>query len=221
MRTSQGLRKHTLDIRVTRDPLTGEFLILMVEYDVTELHEALDKAEGVQSELRRMAHYDTLTGLPSLCFLLEHAEVFLACAVRNQNKVAVLFIDLDGFKNVNDTWGHFIGDNVLIEAAQRISSVLRRSDQAARIGGDEFIVMLEGVDQRSDAGEVAQKLIDTLEQPFLFQCDDIGEVRAQISASIGIAFCPDNGGDLESLIKIADTAMYKVKRRGKGDFFYA
>lgn len=193
----------------------------MAEYDVTELHQALDKAEEVQGELRRMAHYDALTGLPSLYFLLENAEMFFANAVRNRDQVAVLFIDLDGFKKVNDTWGHPIGDRVLIDAATRISQQLRRADQASRIGGDEFLVMLGGVHKPKDAGEVAQKLIDALEQPFIFECEDRGDIEARISASIGIAFCPDHGDDLEQLIKVADTAMYKIKHAGKGSFSFA
>lgn len=218
MRTSVGVRKHTLDIRMTRHPLSGDFLILMAEYDVTELHQALDKAEEVQSELRRMAHYDALTGLPSLYFLLEHAKIFFAAAQRNQEKVAVLFIDLDGFKKVNDTWGHPTGDRVLIDAAKRITGELRRADQAARIGGDEFVVMLGGIHQYDDAGEVAQKLIDSLEQPFHYECDERGEIAASISASIGIAFFPEHGNDLERLIKTADREMYRVKHAGKGNF---
>lgn len=221
MQTSFGLRKHTLDIRITRHPLTGEFLILMAEYDVTEYYQALDKAEEVQSELRRMAHYDALTGLPSLYFLLEHAEIFFATAQRNKEKIAVLFIDLDGFKKVNDTWGHAIGDRVLIEAAKRTSKHLRRSDQAVRIGGDEFLVLLGGINQPEDAAEVAQKLIDSLEQDIQFDGDDKDDICARISASIGISFYPDHGSDLERLIKVADTEMYKVKNSGKGNYCIA
>ncbi|EAR62503.1 GGDEF domain-containing protein [Neptuniibacter caesariensis] len=221
MKTAQGLRKHTLDIRITRHPLSGDFLILMAEYDVTELHQAIDKAEEVQGELRRMAHYDALTGLPSLYFLLEQAEMFFSRAQRNQESVAILFIDLDGFKKVNDTWGHPVGDRVLVEAAQRISKELRRSDQAARIGGDEFVVMLDGIRMPEAAGDVAQKLINALEKPICFSTDEGVEVEALISASIGIALCPEHGEDLERLIKAADVAMYKVKRSGKGAFFIA
>ncbi|WP_286240574.1 GGDEF domain-containing protein [Neptuniibacter halophilus] len=221
MRTTQGERRHTLDIRMTRHPLSGEFLILMAEYDVTELHQALDKAEQVQGELRRMAHYDALTGLPTLYFLLESAPMFMASAERNREQVAVLFIDLDGFKTVNDSWGHSVGDRVLIEAAARINGVMRRSDQAARIGGDEFVAMLAGIHQPEDAAEVAQKLISSLEQPILIECEERGRIEARISASIGIAFCPQHGGDLEQLIKVADAAMYQVKHQGKGSFTFA
>ncbi|MGB0205619.1 MAG: diguanylate cyclase domain-containing protein [Neptuniibacter sp.] len=216
MKTSQGLRKHTLDLRLTRHPLSGEFLLLMAEYDVTEYYQALDKAEEVQSELRRMAHYDALTGLPSLYFLLEHAEIFFASAQRNQEKVAVLFIDLDGFKNVNDTWGHAIGDRVLIEAAKRITLQLRRSDQAVRIGGDEFLVLLGGVHEAADVTEVANKLIESIEKDIQFETEDLGNICANISASIGISLYPDHGADLENLIKVADKEMYVVKNSGKG-----
>ncbi len=106
-------------------------------------------------------------------------------------------------------------------SAQRVSQLLRRSDQAARIGGDEFVVMLGGVQQQSDAGEVVQKLIQALQQPVVINDEVQGEISVQISASIGIAFCPDHGTDLEQLIKAADSAMYRVKRTGKGHYAYA
>lgn len=220
MRTSQGVRKHTLDIRMTRHPLTAEFLILMAEYDVTELHEALDKAETVQQELRRMAHYDALTGLPSLYLLSESAWMYFANADRNSEKVAALFIDLDGFKAVNDTWGHSVGDKVLITTAERISALLRDSDHASRIGGDEFLVLVGGIHNQVDASKVAEKLVKTISEPILLSAADSNTIEAKISASIGIAFYPDHGVDLDSLIKRADDAMYKVKAQGKAGFCF-
>lgn len=220
MRTAQGVRRHTLDIRVSRHPLSGDFLLLVAEYDVTDLHRALDKANKVQNKLRKMAHYDALTGLPSLNFLSERALNLFGCAPRATG-LAVLFIDLDGFKEVNDTWGHGVGDRVLIETARRLEEGLRQSDHAARIGGDEFVAVLDGIHRQQDAEEVAQKLIDMIEQPVVMECEEQGAVQAVIGASIGIALYPDHGDDLERLIKRADAAMYKAKKQGKGVYSLA
>ncbi len=221
MKTDQGVRRHTLDIRLSRHPLSGDFLLLMAEYDVTDLHNALDTANKVQKKLRKMAHYDALTGLPSLNFLSESALSFFSGDEAMASRVAVLFIDLDGFKEVNDTWGHALGDQVLIETARRLAESLRQSDHAARIGGDEFIAVLEGVHSQQNAEDVAQKLIDRIEQPIVMECEEQGTVEAMISASIGIALYPDHGDDLERLIKRADAAMYRAKNKGKGVYSLA
>ncbi len=213
MKTDAGLRRHTLDIRMTRHPLTGDFLLMMAEYDVSDLHEALDTANEAQEELRRMAHYDALTGLPSLCLLQERAEAVISNAERHRQKVAVMFVDLDGFKAVNDNWGHEAGDIVLKEVAQRMLSVLRDADQVARIGGDEFLMMVTDVTSRDDATRVARKLIDAIGKPIL-----LNEAPVYIGASIGISFYPDHGGGMEDLIKSADAAMYRVKKSGKNNF---
>lgn len=218
MKTDAGLRSHTLDIRMTRHPLNGDTLFLVAEYDVTPLHEALDAAREAQEELRRMAHYDALTGLPSLHLLQASAASLLSQAERHQKKVAVLFIDLDGFKAVNDTWGHEAGDDVLKEVAVRLQVCLRDSDQVARIGGDEFVVLVSEVEEEKDAANVATKIIDSLGRPI-----DLKSLNAvaQIGASIGIAFYPDHGQQIGKLLKVADQSMYKVKDEGKGNFSFA
>lgn len=220
MKTDDGIRSHTLDIRMTRHPLTGVPLLLLAEYDVTPLHEALDAARDAQEELRRMAHYDALTGLPSLHLMRERSAMLLAQAERHRQKVAVMFVDLDGFKAVNDTWGHDAGDLVLKEVARRLSGCLRDVDQVARIGGDEFVVLLSEVRQKDDAGNVANKIIKALNTPI-----DIGSAapgtEARIGASIGIAFFPDHGRTMDSVLKAADQSMYKVKAAGKGSFHFA
>ena len=218
MQTNEGVRKHTLDIRITRHPLSGEFLILMAEYDVTDLSDALDAAHQAQEELRRMAHYDALTGVPSLHFLLESAWMFFANADRNKEKVAVMFVDLDGFKQVNDTWGHDAGDRVLVEVSKRITHILREADQVARIGGDEFVMMLGGIHDDNDAAAVASKVVDAMRESIEFVSAENGKTYAQIGASVGVAFYPDHGTDLESLIKVADKSMYKVKHNGKNGY---
>jgi len=217
MKTDAGLRSHTLDIRMTRHPLSGDWLLLMAEYDVTPLHEALDAARDAQEKLRQMAHYDALTDLPSLHLLQDSATSVLAQAERHKQKIAILFVDLDGFKAVNDTWGHNAGDTVLKEVANRLSSSLRDCDQVARIGGDEFVVLVTEVSNPNDAENVATKIIELLSQPIDLKEDGIMD-SAQIGASVGIAFYPDHGLDMDSLLRAADRSMYQVKKAGKGNF---
>ncbi|WP_299199094.1 GGDEF domain-containing protein [uncultured Amphritea sp.] len=218
MRTSAGLRKHTLDIRITRHPLSGDFLILLAEYDVTPLYEALDEAHQAQEELRKMAHYDAVTGLPSLNFLLQHAPSYLARAERRRQQLAVMFIDLDGFKTINDSWGHDTGDRVLREVAQRLSGLLREADQIARIGGDEFIILVDNIRDENSVTIVAEKIIHRLEDKIILKDSTVIPTQMSVSASIGIALFPDHGNTLEQLIKVADNAMYRVKKHGKANY---
>lgn len=217
MKTDHGLRTHTLDIRMTRHPLNGDTLLLVAEDDVTPLHEAIEAAERAQDELRQLAHYDSLTGLPSPRLLDENSAALLANARRNKRKIGVMFVDLDGFKKVNDTWGHEAGDFVLKEVARRLLSTLRECDQTARVGGDEFVVLVSEVDEPSDAEQVAAKIIAELAQPIELNAVQ-GKPNALIGASIGIAFFPDHGDDLKGLIKAADQSMYQVKKQGKGHY---
>ena len=221
MKTSAGLRQHTLDIRITRHPLTAEFLMLVTEYDVSELHQALDAANQAQIELKKQAHFDAITGLPSLHYLQQHATDYLAKAKRQQQQIAVMFLDLDGFKSVNDTWGHNAGDQVLRHVAHRFSGLLRQADQLARIGGDEFVIMIDDLKDRADVETVAQKLIDGLKLPIDFTSSDNETRQVSIGVSIGIAFFPEHGTTLDNLLKVADSAMYAVKRQGKNNFSLA
>ncbi len=221
MQTSEGRHKHTLDIRITRHPLTGDFLVLMTEYDVTALSEALAEAEQAQESLRKMAHFDAVTDVPSLHYLLSISQNYLARADRAKQKIAVMFMDLDGFKSVNDTWGHSVGDQILKSVAQRVTHSLREADQLARIGGDEFIILIDDIAVKENVQTVAHKLLEVISQPIEFMTSEKETSTANISASIGIAFFPEHGNDIESLIKIADSAMYKVKKRGKCGFLLA
>jgi len=216
MKTDAGLRSHTLDIRMTRHPLSGDWLFLVAEYDVTPLHEALDAAREAQEQLRQMAHYDALTGLPSLHLLKDSSVALIAQAERNNRKIAVMFVDLDGFKTVNDTWGHTAGDAVLKEVAKRLTEGLRDCDQIARIGGDEFVVLATNVSNPGDAEKVAEKIVRLLSAPF--QLTEAPNAVAQIGASVGIAFYPEHGEEMETLLRTADRTMYRVKNSGKGNY---
>lgn len=221
MKTSAGLRQHTLDIRLTRHPLTAEFLILVTEYDVTELHQALEAANRAQAELEKQAHFDAITGLPSLHYLQQHANSYLAKATRQNQQIAVMFLDLDGFKSVNDTWGHDAGDKVLQKVAKRLTRILRESDQLARIGGDEFVMLIDDMSNRHDIQIIAQKLIDELKTPIEFTFSESETKQVSIGVSIGISFFPEHGSCLDDLVKIADKAMYVVKRQGKNHYSLA
>ena len=217
MRTGDGLRDHTLDIRMTRHPLTGDFLLLVAEYDVTDLLAALKSEEELKEEMRMLAFYDTLTGLPSLNLFQDISGTLMNLARRDGDSLAVMFIDLDGFKSVNDTYGHDAGDIVLREAAQRMDRVKRDSDLVARIGGDEFVLLQTGIRTEADIEPLARKLLQEIAEPI-----DIGGGEfAHIGASIGVAVYPKDGTDMEALLSAADKAMYMVKKSGKNNFTLA
>lgn len=164
-----------------------------------------------EEELKKQAAYDYLTGLANRAELNIQMRRALKSARRQGTRIAVLAIDLDGFKLVNDSHGHDIGDLVLQESARRLVHVIRESDFAARVGGDEFIVMLESLHSPNDAWSVAQKICSQLSQPIRCKGRD-----CYISASIGIAMFPDHAFDSIQLCEFADRAMYEIKRNGKG-----
>jgi diguanylate cyclase (GGDEF)-like protein len=144
---------------------------------------------------------------------MDRLQQALATAERSNAQVAVLFLDLDHFKQVNDLHGHDVGDALLQEAARRLSGVVRQTDTVARLGGDEFVVLLTGVKQPSDASLVATKI----QQAFAELCV-VGGHELRIGTSIGIALTPEDGLDGAALLKNADTAMYQVKRAGRSSF---
>lgn len=185
----------------------------MVQFDDWQLIAFVDLSEQkrLESRLQYMALHDELTGLANRTLLREQVEQAIHHAKRHQSMhFAVLFIDLDGFKAVNDEAGHAIGDEVLKEAAQRIKQSLRASDQPARLGGDEFAVILHDIQRPEDALTVAQHVLDVLKQPY-----PVGEREFDLSASIGIALYPDHATEVKALLHAADDAMYQVKRNGK------
>ena len=167
-----------------------------------------------EERLSYLARYDHLTQLANRSLFRDRLEQALARANRNGSLVALMFLDLDGFKTVNDTLGHACGDELLKEAARRIEGNVRHSDTVARLGGDEFAIMLEGLVYAQDAAPVAREILEILSQPFL-----LDEQRVLVTASIGIAVCPPTEGD--RLLKDADAAMYRAKERGRNTYeFY-
>lgn len=170
-----------------------------------------------EERIRHLAHYDELTGLANRSMFSQRLGHALAQARRSGLQLAVLFIDLDRFKNINDTLGHEAGDSVLREVAERLNGCLRESDTVGRLSGDEFVVLLEGIPQPMHCAEVAQKILDAVARPFALETQEF-----HLTASIGISTYPADSEDLQSLLKNSDVAMYRAKELGKNNFqFYS
>lgn len=178
-----------------------------------ELVRSNAELEQARDTLTRMAYYDLLTGLPNRKLLQEQLQQAFDWANRHNQLVALLFLDLDGFKQVNDNYGHHIGDLLLRAVAQRLAGCLRNSDTAARLGGDEFVVLLPGIPGIPDAVTVAEKILVTLSQSFALEGN-----RIAISTSIGISLYPLHGQTIEELLCRADMAMYDAKANGKNGY---
>lgn len=175
----------------------------------------LSETHAARKRIEELAYNDALTGLPNRLLLAEHIEHAMSFADRNGGSCAVLFLDLDHFKHINDSLGHLFGDRVLIEVAERLKDCLRHVDTAARLGGDEFVLLLNQVDARGTE-ITARRILDTLSRPFT-----LDDITFTVTCSIGIALYPGDGVTMDDLIKNADSAMYHVKERGRSDFrFY-
>jgi diguanylate cyclase (GGDEF)-like protein/PAS domain S-box-containing protein len=173
----------------------------------------ITEQKQVEEKIRHMAHHDALTGLPNRVLLHDRVSQAIAQAQRNREVLALLFIDLDRFKTVNDSLGHHVGDLLLKTVGQRLETCTRGSDTIARIGGDEFVVLLGDLDQPEDARHVALKVLDALAEPVTI---DTHELR--VTPSIGICAYPHDGADVETLMRNADTAMYHAKQMGRNNY---
>lgn len=182
---------------------------------VRQIGAMVDITQRKQSEVEQWqaSQHCPLTGLPNRALLAEYAEHLLAMAERDQANSAILFIDLDRFKPINDLYGHAAGDKVLQEVARRIRQCTRKEDIISRLGGDEFVVFLPHIDTFSDPQIVARHLIDKIGQPIQLE-----SIQANVSASIGVALFPKYGRDLEALIRCVDLAMYAAKRSERGTY---
>lgn len=176
----------------------------------------IGERKRAEEKIAHLAHHDFLTGLPNRAYFSEILEHSIALTRRGQGKLAVLFLDLDGFKKINDTLGHEAGDLLLQGVSQRLQATVRESDTVARIGGDEFILLLESVTVPDNAVVVAQKIIDNLMPAF-----DLNGASGRVGASIGIALYPQHGEQAEELLRRADDAMYQAKRNGKNRYRFA
>jgi diguanylate cyclase (GGDEF)-like protein len=173
----------------------------------------ITQSKSAEKVIRFQAYHDLLTQLPNRSLLNDRLEVAIAHSLRFGRQLAVLFLDLDRFKNINDSFGHSVGDMLLKAVSTRLQNCLRAGDTLSRFGGDEFVLLLPEVDGPTDVEKVAQKIIDTVQLPF-----DLENQKIFISVSIGIAFFPEFGGSPDELIKHADTAMYQAKINGKNSY---
>ena len=176
--------------------------------DITERKET-------EKQLRHLAYFDALTGLPNRVMLYDRLHQAILSAKRNDNLFAVMMLDLDRFKYVNDTLGHDAGDELLVAVAEQLKSLVRETDTVARIGGDEFKIILSDIKNADEASVVAQKIIDNLKRPIRIKGRPVN-----IGASIGIAICPADGEEIDQLIKFADLALYKAKGSGRNCYQY-
>lgn len=180
------------------------------------IHEDISAQKMTQERIAHMAHYDALTGLPNRILFYDRLQQVLSQAKRNKGGLALLYMDLDGFKKINDTLGHHTGDLLLMEVAERLSSCVRESDTVARLGGDEFTIVLNETHKSEDVTVVAQKIIEAISVPF-----DLEGEEARIGISIGIARYSEKASNEEELMKRADQAMYEAKLAGKNTYRFS
>ena len=178
---------------------------MVLSRDITQNKEAEEK-------VLQLAHFDVLTGLPNRSLLADRCQYALSCAQRNHQAVALMFLDLDHFKNVNDSLGHRVGDALLRALARRLSTLVREQDTVSRLSGDEFILVLPDTGAMG-AAHVAVKLLRAADQPFAIDAHEL-----VITPSLGIAMYPQHGATFEELATHADAAMYAAKRAGRMQF---
>jgi diguanylate cyclase (GGDEF)-like protein len=188
-----------------------------VSIDNARLHESTQRelAERIRAEetVRRLAYHDTLTGLPNRTLFNDRLGVALAHARRNRHRVAVVLLDLDHFKGVNDTVGHSVGDQLLKAVGDRLVSVVRESDTVCRMGGDEFLLLLPEMAEPGHASNVAERTLQVIRQPFV-----LGRHVLRVTTSAGFAIYPDDGEEGDDLVKKADAAMYRAKEKGRDNY---
>jgi len=170
----------------------------------------------MEETIKKLAHHDALTGLPNRTLFADHLNLSLSQASRSGNMAAVLYLDLDNFKTINDSLGHSTGDQLLKAAANRLQSCLRESDTVARLGGDEFVILLPVINHADQAVVTVTKIVSAFQELF-----EIGDHKLQVTVSAGISFYPQDGKDADTLLKNADIVMYKAKALGKDSYrFY-
>ncbi len=223
--TEKELHEHiksdgsTQIVELTATPLkndSGEiYAIIESAHDISSLVESQNKLRERAKELDYRAHYDTLTGLSNRTLFIDRLNQAIKYAHRENSKIAIFFIDLDHFKEINDSLGHSMGDIVLKQSALRLQKSVRDMDSVARLGGDEFTVIIDRITDTDILAHIATKIIHTISQPI-----HIDKHKLYVSASIGISLYPDDGNTVEILLRNADAAMYKAKNEGRNTYQY-
>ena len=190
-------------------------IALIVGFGSRSLALAIINRNQAENKIKKLALFDHLTELPNRQTLSDRITMSIAASKRGKKHFFVFFIDLDGFKEVNDQYGHETGDAVIIESAKRFKSCVRESDTVARLGGDEFIILLNSIEDVNDAGAIADKILSSISNIY-----EIEKISCSISASIGISVYPDDGNQQKDLLKAADRAMYDAKNSGKNTYKY-
>jgi len=195
-----------LESTIVQNSINGNILYYTVIIDIAE-------RKQMEHKLEEMASHDFLTGLPNRALLLDRFTMAAALAHRNKSRLALMSLDLDKFKSINDTFSHDAGDQVLKVVSTRLTGIIRASDTLARVGGDEFILLLLETSHAEDTVTIAQKILDSFTDPLSINGHNI-----HLSTSIGIAIYPEDAEDLETLIKKSDAAMYYAKGHGRNQF---
>lgn len=209
---SQSLPNGELLWLTSLNPIIEKDVVSYIVGSSTDITER----KKLELELEKSANYDKLTGLPNRRLFFEKLEQMVIDSEKENLKFALLFIDLDGFKYINDNHGHVFGDEVLTIVGKRLLECIRNTDTVARMGGDEFTVLIKNIEDRAIVDNIAKDI-----QHHLQEVMTIGDYECRINSSIGIAKYPDNGKDSEILLRKADTSMYKVKRKGEGGYLFS
>ncbi|MCX7973202.1 MAG: diguanylate cyclase [Candidatus Aminicenantes bacterium] len=203
-------RKTPVEIKasVIRDENGAPAGLVILLHNITERRQH-------EEELRRLAIHDSLTGLPNRLLFFDRLNLALCHGRRHGHRLAILMLDLDHYKKINDTYGHSIGDLLLKEVGKRLQGAIRSSDTVARFGGDEFVLLMPEINNPTDAAQIAKRILETISLPF-----EINGIPLLITVSIGIAIFPEDGEDRETLITKADLALYAAKDKGRNCFFF-
>ncbi len=212
------LTAHSDKMMLERAKITEPFGYVIKPFDSRELFSCIEMAlykHEMERKVKELAHYDGLTGLVNRYLFLSLLDIQMSQSRRDNNVFALLYLDLDDFKYINDTHGHDVGDLLLKEAATRVSACVRDSDTVSRLGGDEFTIIARNISTPNDAVSIAKKVIFSIGKSFR-----INKINCSIGISIGIALFPSDARDKDSLLKKADDAMYMAKNRGKNNFSF-
>ena len=214
--STEGFWKNTTVLRdLTLISITAIFVLALSSAlrKWRELRHEIARHKRTEETIKQFAYYDSLTSLPNRRLFNDRLNMAIAHAERNEHKLAMILLDLDQFKDVNDALGHSVGDELLQVVGERLANLLRKSDTVARMGGDEFMLMLPAIARQEDAAMVAMKILEAFREPFVFD-----EYELRITTSIGIAIYPNDGDDAGALVKNADIAMYCAKDQGRNNY---